>query len=133
MTGHNCACAALLADAICRYPVDDVRTMLTRDDTALGPTGPYRAGLWPPGLYRNRARGPRGCNGRGTGGQTRTGAGPVEPRTTSSGSNSSSSACPTEVSIWPTSSATADLPIDSIGCLTVVSGGSVQFSHAESS
>jgi hypothetical protein len=49
MTGHPCACAALLADAIGRYPVDDV-WMLTRDDTALGPTGPYRAGLWPPGL-----------------------------------------------------------------------------------
>ena len=30
-------------------------------------------------------------------------------------------------SIWYTSNATAALPIDSIGCLTVVSGGSVQF------
>jgi len=36
-------------------------------------------------------------------------------------------------SIWFTSSATAALPIDSIGCLTVVSGGSVQFMNAESS
>ena len=36
-------------------------------------------------------------------------------------------------SIWFTSNATVALPIDSIGCLTVVSGGSVQFMNAESS
>ena len=36
-------------------------------------------------------------------------------------------------SIWFTSNATAAFPIDSIGCLTVVSGGSVQFMNAESS
>src|SRR6185369_959415 len=52
---------------------------------------------------------------------------PVEPRTTSSGSKSSSSGYTSVFSIWFTSNATAALPIDSIGCLTVVSGGSVQF------
>jgi len=36
-------------------------------------------------------------------------------------------------SIWFTSMATAALPIASMGCLTVVSGGSVQFMKAESS
>src|SRR5207248_8238484 len=51
---------------------------------------------------------------------------PVEPRTTSSGSKSSSSGYTAVFSIWFTSNATAALPIDSIGCLTVVSG-SVQF------
>jgi alpha-glucosidase len=50
---------------------------------------------------------------------------PVEPRTTSSGSNSNSSGYTATFSIWFTSSATAALPIDSIGCLTVVSGGRV--------
>src|SRR5207247_372211 len=58
---------------------------------------------------------------------------PVEPRTTSSGSKSSSSGYTAMFSIWFTSNATAALPIDSIGCLTVVSGGSVQFMNAESS
>ena len=60
-------------------------------------------------------------------------AGPVEPRTTSSGSNSSSSGCGIVVSIWLTKSATAAFPIDSTGWRTVVSGGSVQFSQPESS
>ena len=50
---------------------------------------------------------------------------PVEPRTTSSGSKSNSSGYTATFSIWFTSKATAALPIDSIGCLTVVSGGSV--------
>ena len=79
----------------------------------------------------------RSCPGLAVGadvGRTfRAGAGPVEPRTTSSGSNSSSSGFGTTVSIWLTSSATAALPIDSIGWRTVVSGGSVEFSQPESS
>ena len=53
-------------------------------------------------------------------------AAPVEPRTTSSGSNSSSSLETGAPPIWPRSSETALRPIDSIGCRTVVSGGSVQ-------
>src|SRR5260370_16377400 len=48
---------------------------------------------------------------------------PVEPRTTSSGSKSSSSEYTAMFSIWFTSRATAALPIASMGCLTVVSGG----------
>src|SRR6267378_7684794 len=60
-------------------------------------------------------------------------AGPVEPRTTSSGSKSSSSLETGAPPIWLTRSATALVPIFSIGCLTVVRGGSVQLISAESS
>src|ERR1700689_1158185 len=50
-----------------------------------------------------------------SGGAFRAGAGPVDPRTTSSGSNSSSSGCTLTASIGRTSSEPAALPIDSTG------------------
>jgi hypothetical protein len=61
------------------------------------------------------------------------GAGRVDPRTTSSGSKSSSSWVTLEPAISPTSKSIAARPIGSMGCRTVVSGGSVQFMKAESS
>src|SRR5690349_7932129 len=45
-----------------------------------------------------------------------TGPGPVDPRTTSSGSNISSSVGVVWPAIWPTSRATAACPMASIGC-----------------
>jgi hypothetical protein len=59
--------------------------------------------------------------------------GAVEPRTTSSGSKSSSSAATFSPSTCCTSVVTTARPIASIGCLVVVSGGSVQVMKAESS
>src|SRR5687768_15477400 len=53
------------------------------------------------------------------------GTGPVDPRTTSSGSKGSSSVVAAAPSVWFTSTSTAAWPISSSGCRTVVSGGSV--------
>lgn len=57
----------------------------------------------------------------------------VEPRTTSSGSNSSSPGGTAPPWICAHSSSTAARPMASMGWRTVVSGGSVQFMKAESS
>ncbi len=59
--------------------------------------------------------------------------GPVEPRTTSSGRKRSSSRGTLRPSIWAMSSSMTMRPMASMGCRTVVSGGSVQFMSAESS
>src|SRR6185295_10769995 len=61
------------------------------------------------------------------------GAGPVEERTTSSGSKSISSCDTVPPEIWPTSSSMTRRPIVSIGWRTVVSGGSMLLIRAESS
>ena len=69
----------------------------------------------------------------GDAGAVRRRAGPVEPRTTSSGSKNSSSSGTGLPAIWPTRSSMTIRPIGSIGWRTVVRGGSVQFMSAESS
>ena len=60
-------------------------------------------------------------------------AGPVDARTTSSGSKRYSSAATAEPESCATSSSITMRPIGSIGCRTVVSGGSMLFIRAESS
>jgi hypothetical protein len=72
-----------------------------------------------------------GAKLRGAADYARSGA--VEPRTTSSGENKNSSALAESLEICLTSNSMIILPIGSIGCRTVVSGGSVQFISAESS
>src|SRR5438477_4867185 len=58
--------------------------------------------------------------------------GPVEPRTTSSGANRSSSVGTGAPPMSESSVVTALRPMDSIGCRTVVSGGSAHAISAES-
>jgi hypothetical protein len=72
------------------------------------------------------------CPQRGPG-QPAGGTGPVEARTTSSGSNSNSPGVKEPPAIWFISNSTTALPIGSMGCRTVLSGGSVQVIRAESS
>src|SRR5258705_11794587 len=59
-------------------------------------------------------------------GQEGAAAGPVEPRTTSSGSKKSSSSGTGVPAIWPTRSSITRRPIDSIGWRTAGRGGTGQ-------